>query len=185
MSHRAAREPKPPSDDRHLCCSGTARVHQSRADQGEDQNKDMVTSLLADTLMRRAHARRERPRGPGSSDSRHDYQLVMRDDLVGIVERPFRLQLKAARRPAQSAAQGYLRHSRAGRSGSPTLVFRNARSSASRRSRRCLLASARQQWSRAVPRSLGMSRRYRSAAVVHMPGTRAVATNTNRWISRG
>jgi uncharacterized protein YbcI len=48
---------------------------------------NLVTVLLADTL---AHGERklvEAGRSPQVLQLRHDYQTVMRDDLVGIVER--------------------------------------------------------------------------------------------------
>ena len=50
-------------------------------------NENMVTVLLADTLTNGERALVERGRANRVIQLRHDYQLVMRDDLVEIVER--------------------------------------------------------------------------------------------------
>jgi uncharacterized protein YbcI len=50
-------------------------------------NENMVTVLLADTLTNGERRLVESGRANRVIQLRHDYQLVMRDDLVGIVER--------------------------------------------------------------------------------------------------
>ena len=50
-------------------------------------NENMVTVLLADTLTNGERTLVESGRANRVIRLRHDYQLVMRDDLVGIVER--------------------------------------------------------------------------------------------------
>jgi uncharacterized protein YbcI len=50
-------------------------------------NENMVTVLLADTLTNPERRLVENGRANRVIQLRHDYQLVMRDDLVGIVER--------------------------------------------------------------------------------------------------
>jgi uncharacterized protein YbcI len=50
-------------------------------------NENMVTVLLADTLTNGERMLVERGRGNRVIQLRHDYQLLMRDDLVEIVER--------------------------------------------------------------------------------------------------
>ena len=50
-------------------------------------NENMVTVLLADTLTNGERTLVESGRANRVIQLRHDYQLVMRDDLVGIVER--------------------------------------------------------------------------------------------------
>jgi uncharacterized protein YbcI len=50
-------------------------------------NENMVTVLLADTLTNGERALVDRGRASRVIQLRHDYQLVMRDDLVEIVER--------------------------------------------------------------------------------------------------
>jgi uncharacterized protein YbcI len=50
-------------------------------------NENMVTVLLADTLTSGERTLVESGRANRVIRLRHDYQLVMRDDLVGIVER--------------------------------------------------------------------------------------------------
>jgi uncharacterized protein YbcI len=50
-------------------------------------NDDVVTVLLADTLTKGERKLVENGRSDRVLQLRHDYQLVMRDDLVAIVER--------------------------------------------------------------------------------------------------
>jgi uncharacterized protein YbcI len=50
-------------------------------------NEDVVTVLLADTLTQGERRLVETGRSDRVLQLRHDYQLIMRDDLVGIVER--------------------------------------------------------------------------------------------------
>ncbi len=50
-------------------------------------DENMVTVLLADTLTNGERRLVESGRANRVIQLRHDYQLVMRDDLVGIVER--------------------------------------------------------------------------------------------------
>ena len=50
-------------------------------------NEDLVTILLADTLTRGEQKLVDNGRHERVIQLRHDYQMVMRDDLVGIVER--------------------------------------------------------------------------------------------------
>ena len=50
-------------------------------------NENMVTVLLADTLTNGERSLVENGRANRVIQLRHDYQLVMRDDLVEIVER--------------------------------------------------------------------------------------------------
>jgi uncharacterized protein YbcI len=50
-------------------------------------NEDVVTVLLADTLTKGERKLVENGRSERVLQLRHDYQLAMRDDLVGIVER--------------------------------------------------------------------------------------------------
>jgi uncharacterized protein YbcI len=50
-------------------------------------NEDLVTILLADTLTRGEQKLVDNGRTDRVLELRHDYQMVMRDDLVGIVER--------------------------------------------------------------------------------------------------
>jgi uncharacterized protein YbcI len=50
-------------------------------------NEDVVTVLLADTLTKGERNLVENGRSDRVLQLRHDYQLVMRDDLVAIVER--------------------------------------------------------------------------------------------------
>jgi uncharacterized protein YbcI len=49
-------------------------------------NEDMVTVLLADTLTNGERTLVERGRANRVIRLRHDYQLIMRHDLIGIVE---------------------------------------------------------------------------------------------------
>jgi uncharacterized protein YbcI len=50
-------------------------------------NDDVVTVLLADTLTKGERKLVDSGRSDRVLQLRHDYQLTMRDDLVGIVER--------------------------------------------------------------------------------------------------
>ena len=50
-------------------------------------NDDVVTVLLADTLTSGERHLVDNGRADRVLELRHEYQLVMRDDLVGIVER--------------------------------------------------------------------------------------------------
>jgi uncharacterized protein YbcI len=50
-------------------------------------NEDIVTVVLADTLTSGERKLVESGHSDRVIDLRHEYQLVMRDDLVGIVER--------------------------------------------------------------------------------------------------
>jgi uncharacterized protein YbcI len=50
-------------------------------------NENMVTILLADTLTKGERKLVENGHGERVIELRHDYQLVMRDDLVALVER--------------------------------------------------------------------------------------------------
>ena len=50
-------------------------------------NENIVTVLLADTLTTGERKLVENGRADRVIQLRHDYQLVMRDDLVGVVER--------------------------------------------------------------------------------------------------
>jgi uncharacterized protein YbcI len=50
-------------------------------------NEDLVTILLADTLTRGEQKLVDNGRHERVIQLRHDYQMVMQDDLVGIVER--------------------------------------------------------------------------------------------------
>jgi uncharacterized protein YbcI len=50
-------------------------------------NEDLVTIVLADTLTRGEQRLVDNGRTERVLELRHDYQTVMRDDLVGIVER--------------------------------------------------------------------------------------------------
>jgi uncharacterized protein YbcI len=50
-------------------------------------NEDVVTVLLADTLTTGERRLVDTGRSDRVLQLRHDYQLIMRDDLVGIVER--------------------------------------------------------------------------------------------------
>jgi uncharacterized protein YbcI len=50
-------------------------------------NENIVTVLLADKLTKGERTLVENGRADRVIQIRHDYQLVMRDDLVGIVER--------------------------------------------------------------------------------------------------
>src|SRR3954465_10406705 len=50
-------------------------------------NEDMVTIVLADTLTRGEQRLVDNARHERVIQLRHDYQMVMREDLVGVVER--------------------------------------------------------------------------------------------------
>jgi uncharacterized protein YbcI len=50
-------------------------------------HEDLVTILLADTLTKGERKLVEKGRSDRVLELRHDYQVVMRDDLVAIVER--------------------------------------------------------------------------------------------------
>jgi uncharacterized protein YbcI len=50
-------------------------------------NEDVVTVLLADTLTKGERRLVDTGRSDRVLQLRHEYQLIMRDDLVGIVER--------------------------------------------------------------------------------------------------
>jgi uncharacterized protein YbcI len=50
-------------------------------------NDDLVTVLLADTLTKGERKLVDSGRSDRVLQLRHDYQLTMRDDLIGIVER--------------------------------------------------------------------------------------------------
>jgi uncharacterized protein YbcI len=79
-------------DPRRMITTATVRLLHEYTGRGPTKaktgiNDDLVTVLLADTLTKGERTLVESGRSDRVLQLRHDYQLTMRDDLIGIVER--------------------------------------------------------------------------------------------------
>ena len=75
-----------------MISTATVRLLHERTGRGPTKaktviNDDLVTVLLADTLTKGERTLVDNGRRERVIQLRHDYQLVMRDDLIAIVER--------------------------------------------------------------------------------------------------